>query len=69
MERTTLPVDGMACDGCERNVTEALESLEGVSSATADHEAGEVRVEHDESLVDDETIAGAVEDAGYEVAA
>ncbi len=66
MERTTLQVTGMACDGCEQTVTDTLEELEGVSSATADHEADEVNVEHDG--VDDATIVSAIEDAGYEAA-
>ncbi|MDQ2049764.1 heavy-metal-associated domain-containing protein [Natronolimnohabitans sp. A-GB9] len=69
MEQTTLDVDGMACDGCEANVIDALEALEGVSSATADHEAGTVRVEHDEVTVDENTLGGTIEDAGYEVVA
>ena len=68
MEQTTLEVTGMSCDGCEANVTEALEALEGVSSVTASHEADEVRVEHDETAVDRETIATTIEDAGYEPA-
>ncbi|WP_121744558.1 heavy-metal-associated domain-containing protein [Natronorubrum halophilum] len=67
MERTTLEVTGMACDGCEATVTEVLEALDGVSSATADHETGEVRVAHDEAVVDEATIGGAINDAGYEV--
>lgn len=66
--QTTLRVDGMACDGCERTVTDALEALEGISSATADHESDRVRVEHDPSTVDESAIGDAIEDAGYEVA-
>ncbi|WP_255190654.1 heavy-metal-associated domain-containing protein [Natronobeatus ordinarius] len=69
MEQTTLEVSGMACGGCESTVRDALEALEGVSSATANHEAGEVRVEHDRSIVDETSIADVIEDAGYEVAA
>ncbi|AGB39214.1 heavy-metal-associated domain-containing protein [Natronococcus occultus] len=65
MERTTLDVTGMSCGGCEENVTDALEALEGVSSATANHEADEVRVEHDEGT-SVEGIRSAVENAGYE---
>ncbi|RQG97092.1 heavy-metal-associated domain-containing protein [Natrarchaeobius chitinivorans] len=65
MEQTTIEVTDMACEGCEDTVTDALEALEGVSSATANHEANEVRVEHDGGLVDGKTIAGTIEDAGY----
>ncbi|GAB3673540.1 heavy-metal-associated domain-containing protein [Halopiger thermotolerans] len=68
MEQTTLEVRGMSCDGCEATVTEALEALEGVSAATASHEDGEVRVEHDEAAVDEAEIADAIADAGYEPA-
>jgi len=66
MEQTTFEVAGMACDGCEENVTDALEALEGVSSVTANHEADEVRVEHDAATIDEAAIADAIDDAGYE---
>lgn len=69
MQQTTLEVDGMACGGCEENVTDALEALSGVSSVSADHEQDQVRVEHDESTVDVEAIADAIESAGYDVTA
>ncbi|MFU8869625.1 heavy-metal-associated domain-containing protein [Natronococcus sp.] len=65
MEQTTIDVRGMSCGGCEENVTDALEALEGVSSATANHEVDEVRVEHDEGTTVD-AIGSAIEDAGYE---
>lgn len=68
MKQTTLEVTGMSCDGCEANVTETLEALSGVSSATANHEIDEVRVEHDEAT-DAGSIREAVENAGYEVVA
>ncbi|SFC58744.1 copper chaperone [Halobiforma haloterrestris] len=68
MERTTIDVSGMSCSGCEENVVDALEALSGVSSATADHEAGEVQVEHDDDAVDEATIGNTIEDAGYEPA-
>ncbi|GAB3034671.1 heavy-metal-associated domain-containing protein [Natronobiforma cellulositropha] len=67
MDETTLSVGGMACGGCEETVTDALEALSGVSSASASHESGMVRVSHDESTVDAETLETTVEDAGYEV--
>ena len=67
MEQTTRSVDGMACDGCEQNVVDALDAIEGVASTTADHEDGQVRVEHDPAVVDVDALDGAIEDAGYEV--
>ena len=67
MEETTLEVRGMSCDGCESTVKNALEALEGVTSATADHETSEVRVSHEETTVDRDALRGTVEDVGYEV--
>ena len=68
MEQTTFEVSGMACDGCEANVTDALEALDGVSSVTANYEADEVRVEHDAATVDETALAAAISDAGYDAA-
>lgn len=68
MTRKTLTVSGMSCGGCEQNVEDALESLEGVSEVAADHDTESVEVEADES-VPEEKIQGAIEDAGYDVVA
>lgn len=65
MARTTQ-VDGMSCEGCEQNVVDSVEELEGVEGASADHEAGTVTVEGDAG---DEEVRAAIEGAGYEVAA
>ncbi|MFP8954412.1 heavy-metal-associated domain-containing protein [Natrialbaceae archaeon A-arb3/5] len=67
MKQTTVDVTGMACDGCEETVTDALESLDGVVSVRAEHEDDEVRVEHDETVVDEASIGNAIENAGYSV--
>ncbi|MUW14254.1 heavy metal transporter [Halorubrum sp. CBA1125] len=60
---TTLEVDGMACDGCEEAVIDAIEGVPGAESATADHEAGVATVEGD---VDVDAVVAAIEEAGYE---
>lgn len=65
MERRTLPVDGMACGGCEDNVESALGGLEGVSRVEADSDADTVEVVADES-VSEADVRTAVEEAGYE---
>lgn len=67
MEQTTLSVEGMSCEGCERNVVDALGALEGVAETTANHEDDRVRVEHDPAVVDADALGGAIEDAGYDV--
>ena len=40
----TLQVDGMMCMHCEARVKKALEAIEGVASAVADHKAGTATV-------------------------
>ena len=68
MERKTLTVTGMSCDGCERNVTNALRALEDVTRVEADHETDTVEVVAGDDVSDDE-LAATIRDAGYEVTA
>lgn len=67
MERRTLSVIGMACDGCEATVENALGALDGVTRVDADNEADTVDVVAGADVSDDE-LATAVTDAGYEIA-
>ena len=68
MERKTLSVTGMSCNGCEQNVENALQSLDGVSRVEADHEADTVSVVVDDAVTDD-NLTAAIERAGYDIAA
>jgi copper chaperone len=68
MERRTIAVSGMSCDGCERNVESALGNLAGVNRTEADHESDTVEVVVEDD-VDDDEITAAIEQAGYEVTA
>lgn len=61
-----LTVTDMSCNGCEQAVEDALAEVSGVESADADHEGDRVTVEGD---ADRDAIVGAIEDAGYTVAA
>lgn len=61
----TLKVKGMMCAHCEAHVKEALEKIEGVIEAKADHEACEVVVKMSAPVAED-VLAAAVKDAGYE---
>ncbi|MWV65676.1 heavy metal transporter [Halorubrum sp. JWXQ-INN 858] len=58
----TIEVDGMACDGCEANVIDALSAVPGVESADADHERGIATADGD---VDVDALVAAIEEAGY----
>ena len=67
MERRTISVSGMSCDGCERNVESALTNLEGVSRVETDHESDAVEVVVDDDVTEDD-LHDAVHETGYEVA-
>lgn len=62
----TITVTGMSCDHCEETVEEALESVAGVSAATADRESETATVEGD---ADTGALLDAVEESGYEASA
>ena len=62
-----ISVKGMMCGHCEKHVKDALEAIEGITSATASHEKGEVAIEISKE-VDESAIKAAVEKAGYEYA-
>jgi copper chaperone len=68
MTERTLSVEGMSCGGCESAVVAAIEDIDGVTSARADHEAKAVTVELDGTVSDDQ-LAGAISEAGYELVA
>ena len=65
MSERIIKVDGMMCEHCEMHVKKALEKIEGITSATADHKKGEVKLELTVS-VEDAALKAAIEDAGYE---
>ena len=64
--QTVLQVDGMMCPRCEAHVKTAVEAIDGVVSALADHKSGTVTVTLDRA-VDTATLAAAVTAAGYTV--
>jgi copper chaperone len=68
MERKTISVTGMSCNGCEQNVETALRNLDGVNRVEADHDADTVDVVLEDEVSDDEVNA-AIEQAGYDVVA
>lgn len=59
---TTLTVEGMSCDHCERTVEQALRAVSGVTDVTVDHETDRASVEGDAEVA---ALVAAVEDAGY----
>jgi Cu+-exporting ATPase len=62
---TQLDITGMSCANCSTTVRDALESLDGVESASANYATDEGTVEYDPGTVSLREIYDAVEDAGY----
>ena len=61
----TIGVKGMMCPHCEKHTKEALEKIDGVVCATADHKACQVVIEMSRDVSEDE-LKAAVTGAGYE---
>ena len=59
----TYRVDGMTCGGCAQSVTRAIQALSGDATVNVDIEQKTVTVD---GLDDDDAIARAVTDAGFE---
>lgn len=61
-----LHVTGMMCPHCEAHVKKALEAVEGVAIAVADHTAGIVTITLS-APVQRETLCRVVQEQGYTV--
>lgn len=63
-----LYIEGMTCTGCEESVDYALQTEEGVISATSSYKTGIAEVKFDKSKVNPEQLSKAVEEkVGYKV--
>jgi copper chaperone len=69
MTERTFNVAGMSCGHCKAAVEDELNELSGVEKANADVARGTVEVSYDEGTVTTEDLLGAIQEAGYTVAA
>jgi copper chaperone len=69
MTKKTFNVPDMSCGHCKAAVEGALNKRSGVERANADIVKGTVEVSYDESTVTTEDLLGAIQEAGYTVAA
>jgi len=65
MTERTIKVNGMMCEHCEMHVKKALEAIDGIDAASADHKKGEVKLTLSKAVAED-AMKAAVTDAGYE---
>src|SRR5215217_4512330 len=61
----TIPVTGMTCASCVRQVERALSKRQGVAAASVNFAAEEATVEYDPEAISPEDLIGTIEDAGY----
>jgi copper chaperone len=69
MTEKTFNVPDMSCGHCKAAVEGALNKRSGVERANADIVKGTVEVSYNEGTVTTEVLLGAIEKAGYTVAA
>ena len=67
MQRVTIQVGGMSCDGCVTSLSRVLGRLPGVQVERVAVGVAEVR--YDESAVSESTLRDAVVRAGFEATA
>lgn len=64
-KKMEIKVNGMMCMHCEKAVKTALEGIDGITEAVADHDAGTVKITMSKE-VSEEVIKNTVVEAGYE---
>ena len=69
MIEKTLKVPDISCAHCKAAVEGELNKISGVTYSKADVEKGTVEVSFDEGKVSTEDLKGAIEGAGYTLAA
>ena len=64
--KKVMKIEGMMCGHCEKHVKKALEAIQGVEEAVADHTAATATLTLSCEVADD-TLKNAVEEEGYQV--
>lgn len=65
MKETIIKVQGMACEGCENRIQNALKNMEGIEKVVANHKEGTVIVKANEIYID--KVKERIEDLGFTV--
>ncbi len=66
-ESVSLSVQGMKCGGCESNVTEKLNAIDGVISVAASSKENQVNIEYDADKTSLDELSKAITEAGFVV--
>ena len=65
--QASFSVEGMHCESCSSAITEALEKMDGVDSASADYAKGSARASFHSPRVSPEELVAEIEGLGYTV--
>lgn len=68
IQQIDLPVLGMTCSACVRNVERALNKADGVTETTVNFATERASVHYDPALVNLDALISRVQNAGYDVA-
>lgn len=66
MQKVTLRVVGLHCQGCVKSLTKAFLNVNGVQQAEVSLEKGTADVVFDEGQVGVETLVDTIENAGFD---
>ena len=67
MKKLSLTVNGMHCKSCEILIKDVLEETPGVKEAIVSEKSKNVKVEYDESKINEKKIKELIKKEGYEV--
>lgn len=65
MKETIIKVQGMACEGCEKRIQNALKNMEGIENVVANHKEGTVIIKVNE--IDIDKVKERIKDLGFTV--
>ena len=66
MKNIVLDVEGMACEGCEKRIQNALSKVDGVKEVIANHATGKVNLTLDDAT-DERGLKDIISNLGFEV--
>jgi copper ion binding protein len=67
MTHKNIQVEGMTCGHCVETVTQAVNSLDGVTQVSVDLDKKQVSVDFDESRTDADAVSSKITEVGFEV--
>ena len=67
MTHKDIQVEGMTCGHCVETVTQAVNSLDGISQVSVDLDKKQVSVDFDDSRTNPDAISSKITEVGFEV--